>query len=134
VKKPRKFVRQLWSAEELERLRTVYPDASADELVRQFKRTLRKIYGAAQRYGIHRSPAFMAALYAEEGRRLAQAGMVLRLWVAVVGTRLLRDLRRDPHRTASGFLVLCTTEALRHGESRQIGSRQSAVGPSGRTW
>jgi hypothetical protein len=75
VKKPRKFVRQLWSAEEIERLRIVYPDASAAELVRQFKRPLRKILHSAQRYGIHRSPAFMAALHAEQGRRLAQTGV-----------------------------------------------------------
>jgi len=47
------------------------------------------------------APVGLALLLFAFSDRLA--GMVLRLWVAVVGTRLLRGLRRDPHRRRAGF-------------------------------
>jgi uncharacterized membrane protein YfcA len=37
-------------------------------------------------------------------------------YASLAGAWLLRDLRRNPHRRASGLLVLCTTEALRKAE------------------
>jgi hypothetical protein len=65
---------QAWTEAEIAELRRLYPDGSMAQLAKRFGRSIRKIYGAAKRYGISKSAAFMAALYAEEGRKLVAAG------------------------------------------------------------
>lgn len=52
--------KQPWSPAEVEKLRRLYPDASAEQLEREFGRPIGKIHSAAQRYGLKRSAAFHA--------------------------------------------------------------------------
>jgi len=58
----RRRPRILWTARELQRLRVIYPDASAAKLLRAFPRhaPIHKIYNAAKRHGLRKSPAFHA--------------------------------------------------------------------------
>lgn len=52
--------RQIWRAPELAELRRLYPDHFTADLARRFGRTVSKIHTAAARYGLKKSPRFLA--------------------------------------------------------------------------
>ncbi len=78
-------MRRRWTSEEDEYLRQNYPCRPTAELAAALGRTSQAVYGrAVDKFRLRKSPAFMAALKAETGRRLAESGKATQLQPGLV--------------------------------------------------
>lgn len=72
-------MRRRWTSDEDEYLRQNYPCRPTAELAVALGRTTRAVYDrAVDKFQLRKSPAFMAALKAEIGRRLAEVRISMR--------------------------------------------------------
>ena len=70
--------RQPWTGAELDKLRSLYPTTLTRAIATQLKRPLCSIFGAANKLGLKKDPAFVLATNQQLGRQLVIAGAAYR--------------------------------------------------------
>ncbi|CAN5356499.1 hypothetical protein BH10ACI2_BH10ACI2_00420 [soil metagenome] len=73
-----KRTRKMWTKDQLEEFRGLYPDTPTEDLARHLDRTILSLYAAAGKYGIHKSEAYLAEKKRLEAERLRSSGAVYR--------------------------------------------------------
>lgn len=67
--------RRLWTDQDIDRLRELYPDTPMPELVKTFRRPEHSIYGKAHALGLKRSDTYLASEHACRLRRENNPGV-----------------------------------------------------------
>jgi len=68
-------MREIWRQDEIRILREFYADWPTEALARFLRRSVRKVYTAASRYGLKKSPEYIARELAKLGGALTAAGV-----------------------------------------------------------
>jgi HNH endonuclease len=84
--------RHPWTSRELALLRKMYPDMYGQDIARQLGHPVHSVYGKAAKLGLHKSVAFYARNYVDEGNRLRRVGCAHRFQKGVVAAN--KGLRR----------------------------------------